>query len=108
MNRHRNPQGGNTPPKDARELLGVAPNADDAEIRAAYLRKVKENPPDRAPEQFERIRDAYDLLRDPRRRALQMLLAVDPKAPLVSLLPAHPAERRFTGPGPWLAVLREK
>ena len=108
MNRHSNPQVGITPPKDAREILGVAPNADDAEIRAAYLRKVKENPPDRAPELFERIRDAYELLRDPRRRALQMLLAVNPKDPLVSLLPAHPAERRFTGPRPWLAVLREK
>jgi len=108
LNRRRNRQGCNTPPKDAREILGVAPNADDAEIRAAYLRKVKENPPDRAPEQFERIRDSYDVLRDPRRRALQMLLAVDPNAPLVSLLPAHPVERRFTGPRPWLAVLREK
>ena len=74
MNRHRNRQGGITPPEDAREILGVAANAGDAEIRAAYLRKVKENPPDRAPEQFERIRDAYELLRDPRRRALQMLL----------------------------------
>ena len=108
MKRHRNPQGVVTLTEDAREILGVTPNAGDAEIRSAYLRKVKENPPDRAPEQFERIRDAYDLLRDPRRRALQMLLAVDPNAPLVSLLPARPAERRFTGPGPWLAVLREK
>ena len=108
MKRNRNLQGVFTPPGNAREILGVSANADDAEIRAAYLRKLKENPPDRAPEQFERIRDAYDMLRDPRRRALQMLLAVDPKAPLVSLLPAHPAERRFTGPGPWLAVLREK
>ncbi|MGA2982649.1 MAG: J domain-containing protein [Terriglobia bacterium] len=108
MNRHRNSQIGVTPPEQAREILGVAPNAGDAEIRAAYLRKVKENPPDRAPELFERIRDAYELLRDPRRRALQMLLAVNPNAPLVSLLPAHPAERRFTGPRPWLAVLREK
>ncbi|MGO8792216.1 MAG: J domain-containing protein [Terriglobia bacterium] len=108
MNRHRNPQSALTPPKDARDILGVGPNATDAEIRAAYLQKVKENPPDRAPDQFERIRDAYDLLRDPRRRALQMLLGVDPNAPLVSLLPSHPAERRFTGPGPWLAALREK
>jgi len=108
LNRNRNRQDTFTAPEDAREILGVAPNAGDAEIRAAYLRKVKENPPDRAPEQFERIRDAYELLRDPRRRALQTLLAVDPSAPLVSLLPAHPAERRFIGPGPWLAVLREK
>lgn len=94
--------------EDPREILGVAPNAGDAEIRAAYLRKVKENPPDRSPEMFERIRDAYEILRDPRRRALYTFLSVDPAAPLVSLLPAKDPERRFVGPEPWLAVLKEK
>ncbi len=94
--------------EDPREILGVAPSAGDEEIRAAYLRKVKENPPDRAAAAFERIRDAYEILRDPRRRALYLLLAADPDAPLVSLLPARTPERRFTGPGPWLAVLKEE
>lgn len=104
----RNPQGVVVPREDPREILGVPPNAGDEEIRAAYLRKVKEHPPDRSPAVFERIRDAYELLRDPRRRALHMLLSADPEAPLASLLPAQKRERRFTGPDPWLAVLREK
>jgi curved DNA-binding protein CbpA len=108
LSHRRNRPGSIIPPQDVREILGVEPTASDAEIRAAYLRKVKEFPPDRAPEQFERIRDAYELLRDPRRRALLMLLAVDPRSPLASLLPADRGERRFTGPAPWLAVLREK
>jgi DnaJ-domain-containing protein 1 len=94
--------------EDPREILGVAPNAGDAEIRAAYLRKVKENPPERSAAAFERVRDAYEILRDPRRRALYMLLSADLEAPLVSLLPSRTRERRFTGPGPWLAVLKEK
>ena len=94
--------------EDPHEILGVAPSAGDEEIRAAYLRKVKENPPDRSPAAFERIRDAYEILRDPRRRALYMLLSANLEAPLVSLLPPRTHERRFTGPGPWLAVLREK
>lgn len=106
MNRHR--QGVIAAHEDPREILGVAPNDGDEDIRAAYLRKVKENPPDRSPAAFERIRDAYEILRDPRRRAFHMLLSADPEAPLVSLLPARTRERRFTGPGPWLAVLREK
>jgi len=106
LNRHR--QGVIAAHEDPREILGVAPNAGDEEIRAAYLRKVKENPPDRAPAAFERIRDAYEILRDPRRRALHLLLSADPEAPLVSLLPTRTRERRFTGPGPWLAVMREK
>jgi DnaJ-domain-containing protein 1 len=94
--------------EDPRQILGVPPDADDERIRNAYLRKVKENPPDRAPAAFERIRDAYEVLRDPRRRALHMFLSADPHAPLLSLLPASRPERTFTGADPWLAVLREK
>jgi curved DNA-binding protein CbpA len=91
---------------DPRQVLGVSPEAGDEEIRAAYLRKVKEYPPDRAPREFERVRDAFEALRDPRRRTRQ-LLAADPNKPLVSLLEGQVPERRFKGPEPWLAVLRE-
>ncbi len=94
--------------EDPREILGVPPDAGDERIRDAYLQKVKEHPPDREPATFERIRDAYEVLRDPRRRALHMFLSGDPRAPLVSLLPASSQERKFTGADPWLAVLREK
>jgi len=53
---------------DPIEVLGISRDATDEEIRAAYLLKVREHPPDRSPEQFEQIRDAYEVLRDPRRR----------------------------------------
>lgn len=92
---------------DPYQVLGIPPEAGDAEIRAAYLRKVKEFPPERAPQEFEKVRDAYETLRDPRRRTRQLLLSVDPKQPLVSLLEGRVAERRFLGPEPWLAALRE-
>jgi curved DNA-binding protein CbpA len=88
-------------------LLGISLEAGDEEIRAAYLRKVKEYPPDRAPREFEKVRDAYELLRDPRRRGRHLLLSADPKQPLADLLKGGGAERRFTGPEPWLKVLRE-
>ena len=91
---------------DARDVLGVAATATDEDIRAAYLLKVKEHPPDRSPEQFERIRDAYDLLRDPRRRARHLILSVDPGAPLATLLAHHPRSRQFVGPQPWLDALK--
>ena len=89
-----------------RDVLGVSATATDEDIRAAYLLKVKEHPPDRSPEQFERIRDAYDLLRDPRRRARHLILSVDPGAPLASLLADHPRSRQFVGPQPWLDALK--
>ncbi len=90
------------------DVLGVSPNATDNEIRAAYVAKVKEHPPDRSPEQFERIRDAYETLRDPRRRMRHQLFGGDPCAPFVSLLDHHAPLRRFVGPGPWWDVLRGK
>src|SRR5437016_11390566 len=95
-------------PDDPRQVLGVGTEANDEDIRAAYLRKVKEFPPDRSPREFEQVRDAYEKLRDPRQRTRTMLLSVDPKQPLVALLEGHASRPKFTGPEPWLAVLREK
>ncbi len=91
---------------DPTEVLQIAQDASDEDVRAAYLRKVREYPPDRAPEQFEKVRDAYDMLRDPRRRLRHRLFAVDPQAPLASLFPDEARPRRFVSPGPWLDVLK--
>jgi curved DNA-binding protein CbpA len=93
---------------DPRDVLGVSQDAGEEEIRGAYLRKVKEHPPDRSPEEFERIRDAYDSLRDPRRRMRDRLLSVDPFAPFTSVIELRAGHRRFAGPRPWLEVLKGK
>ena len=93
--------------EDPRQILEVAAEAGDEEIRAAYLRKVKQYPPDRSPLEFEKVRDAYEQLRDPRRRTRLMLVAADPKQPLASLLEGLKPDRQFTGPDAWLAVSRE-
>jgi DnaJ-domain-containing protein 1 len=93
---------------DANRILGVAANAREEEIRAAYLAKVKEFPPDRAPAEFERIRDAYDTLRDTRKRARAMFSTGEPSVPLVSLIEGRKANRIFAGPQPWREVLKNK
>jgi curved DNA-binding protein CbpA len=93
---------------DPRAVLGVNPDDGEEEIRAAYLRKVKEHPPDRSPEEFERIRDAYDSLRDPRRRMRERLLSVDPSMPFRSVVELKTPRRLFAGPQPWLEVLKGK
>jgi curved DNA-binding protein CbpA len=51
--------------EDPFEVLGVSPAADEGEIRQKYLARVREFPPDRAPDEFARTRSAYDALRDP-------------------------------------------
>ena len=92
----------------ASEVLGIAENANDEEIRAAYLKKVKEHPPDRSPEEFERIRDAYQTLRDPRKRARDMLFSAKPFESFLSLFASLESERRFVGPKPWLEALKRR
>ena len=87
-------------------ILGVDVSATNEQVREAYIDKVRQHPPDRDQEQFERIRDAYEELRDPRRRAERMFLSVDPFQELPTLLAGQPAPRRHVGPKPWLAALK--
>lgn len=50
------------------EILDVAADAGDVEIKQAYLRKVKDNPPDRDPERFQLIHNAYTSIKDHKSR----------------------------------------
>lgn len=62
------------------EHLGVAEQASDAEIKQAYLQKVRENPPDRDQERFQAIQTAYEAIKDAKSRlayALFYLPAAD-------------------------------
>jgi molecular chaperone DnaJ len=60
---------------DYYELLGVPRGADDATIKAAYRRLAKEHHPDRhngcsdKEAHFKAINEAYDVLKDPQKRA---------------------------------------
>src|SRR5881394_1593412 len=61
--------------QDYYDLLGVGRGADDAAIKAAYRRLAKEHHPDRhngcsnKEAQFKAINEAYDILKDPQKRA---------------------------------------
>ena len=92
---------------DPAAILGVSLEASAEEIRQAYLRKIREHPPDRSPVEFEKIRDAYEALRDPRRRIELLLFSADPHAPLTSLLENTAPARTFVGSDPWLDAMRE-
>lgn len=93
---------------DPRDILGVASDAPLDEIRAAYVRKVKEFPPEQSPEEFERIRDAYDALRDPRARAKAIFRDANAARPLASLARSVKPRRTFAGPRLWRGVLKSK
>ncbi len=94
--------------EDPQNILGVSQDADAGEIRSAYLNKIKEYPPERCPQEFERVRDAYEILSDPRHRARAMLQSANPEASLATLLDNQKQDRQFVGPDVWLAAMREK
>lgn len=50
------------------EILGVVVNANDADIKQAYLQQVKNNPPDRDQEKFQLIHNAYTSIKDHKSR----------------------------------------
>ena len=45
-------------------ILGVAPEADDQQIRRAYLAGIKEATPDTHPERFQELSRAYESIKD--------------------------------------------
>ncbi len=91
----------------AAALLGVSATADEQELRSAYLKKVQEHPPDRDPDIFEQIRDAYEQIRNPAVRAKAILEGPSPFAPLASLLEGSQPKRAFVGSQLWIELLKE-
>jgi curved DNA-binding protein CbpA len=93
--------------EQAAQLLGVAVDASDEALRAAYIENIRRHPPDRDPESFERIRDAYDQLRDPSVRAKKILEGPNPADRLENLVIGKKQTRKFVGPRLWLDLLKE-
>lgn len=60
---------------DYYSILGIGPGATTAQVRSAYRRAALTHHPDRNPgdhtaaDRFKRIQEAYEILRDPIRRA---------------------------------------
>lgn len=102
------PQTTDADPQKAAELLGVEMSASDEQLRSAYLKQLQLHPPDRDPEAFERIRDAYEQLRNPAVRAEAVLHGPDLDAPLSSILDGLPPRRAFVGTQLWMELLKEK
>jgi preprotein translocase subunit Sec63 len=55
-------------------VLGVDEDASDETIRQHYLALVRRFPPDREPDRFQEIRQAYEAIRGARERLVMKLL----------------------------------
>ena len=56
------------------QILNLAPDATDAEIREAYLRLVRRYPPAQFPERFSQVAKAYAKIDTPEKRLDYQLL----------------------------------
>ena len=56
--------------------LNLPMDATDAEIRERYLQLVRQFPPEKEPERFQRITEAFEGIKDVRRRVYSHLLGV--------------------------------
>jgi hypothetical protein len=98
-----------TPFADARTALGLSlVEQDAAVIKRAYRQALAKHPPDRDPEGFRRIRDAYELLCDPWARAKDLLHSPLPHVPPPAPPAEPPAEPQGKAAVAWLrlAVMR--
>lgn len=50
------------------EILDVADDADDDAVKKAYLKKVREYPPEHNVETFQRIRGAFEMIQTDKQR----------------------------------------
>ena len=59
------------------DKLEVAENADDGQIKSAYLKKIREYPPEHHPEKFKDIKSAYDKIKTVRDRVSYRLFNIE-------------------------------
>lgn len=93
-------------PAQALEILALGGEPSPAQIRQAYLAKVKEFPPQTHGAQFQEVRLAYELLKDPREQARQRWQA-SPQS-LADLCSQADNQRRFVGPQAWIQAMAKK
>ena len=66
-------------------ILGINTDANDHDIKQAYLQQVKNNPPDRDQEKFLQIHNAYLLIKDVKSRVSYDLFTL-PSADFTSIV----------------------
>ncbi len=76
------------------DILDVGEDASDEVIKKAYLRKVRQYTPERAPQQFQEIRAAFEAIQTRKQRLRYQLFHHEP--PSIDVLLEH-ALQQTTG-----------
>ena len=93
---------------DPYQILGLDPlQATDESVRKAYMEAIRNHPPDRDPEMFERIRDAYNRIADENKRIHLNLFGFENSQSMIEWLPEN-NERPRAGTEKWIAMIEEE
>lgn len=90
---------------DPYQILNIeAKGASDDQIHQAYLKAVRQFPPDKNPEQFQQIRDAYEMIKTQENRLKINLFGIESIQPLSEILPDG-AKRSRVGVELWISMI---
>ena len=82
-------------------VLNLSPESDDQVIRQAYLKAIKESPPESDPQRFQAVSQAYEQIKDASKRRQYVLFNRDcPATSPLDVLPRHAACQRRLSPLP--------
>ena len=86
-------------------VLGVPSEADDQTIRQAYLKAIKESPPEAAPKRFQAVSQAYEKIKDQESRNRHILFHHDcPASSPLDAVASYAIQRRHLAPLPFDAM----
>lgn len=90
---------------DPYRILNIdAIHASDETIHQAYLEAVRQYPPDKEPEHFQRIRDAYEMIKTCEDRTKINLFGMEAFQSLSDVLPDG-AKRLRSGSEMWISMI---
>ncbi|MCK4983313.1 MAG: DnaJ domain-containing protein [Victivallaceae bacterium] len=93
------------------EVLELQENASLKEIRKAYLRKLRVYSPEKAPEMFQAVSEAYEMLKDEESRARLELFGMPlngNEAPEINdLLPLKKFKIKRSGVATWQKIIKQ-
>jgi curved DNA-binding protein CbpA len=93
------------------EALEISEDASQEDIRKAYLKKVHQFSPEKYPEKFQAIVEAYELVKDQTARAKLKLFGISGRKKhltFASLVGQGAPKRSRAGMSAWLKVIREE
>lgn len=88
--------------------LGLPETAADADVREAYVRLLRQYPPESAPDVFQQISDAYNAIKSEEDRAtIRLFGQLYDRRPLAEIAPSFHVERQRAGIQAWLQAVKE-